>query len=96
MTLWLIDRNQSHFRLTDSFAPALYVSGTEERLVQLRDAAERKTTELLARFTERIDLWLNAPRQVLDGNHPTIHNLNPLSETVKSVKKKKKKEKQSP
>jgi len=66
MTLWLIDRNQSHFRLTDSFAPAFYVSGTEERLVQLRDAAERKTTELVARFTERIDLWLNAPRQVLE------------------------------
>jgi DNA polymerase-2 len=66
MTLWLIDRNQSHFRLTDSFAPAFYVSGTEERLLQLRDAAERKTTELLARFTERIDLWLNAPRQVLE------------------------------
>jgi len=66
MTLWLIDRNQSHFRLTDSFAPAFYVSGTEERLVQLRDAAERKTTELLARFTERIDLWLNLPRQVLE------------------------------
>ena len=28
------------------------------------------------------------------GNHPTMHNLNPLSETVKSVRKKK--EKQSP
>ena len=28
MTLWLIDRNQSHYRLTDSFAPAFYVSGT--------------------------------------------------------------------
>jgi DNA polymerase II len=66
MTLWLIDRNQSHFRLTDSFAPAFYVSGAEERLIQLRDAAEGKTTELLARFTERIDLWLNAPRQVLE------------------------------
>jgi len=52
--------------LTDSFAPAFYVSGTEERLVQLRDAAQRKTTELVARFTERIDLWLNAPRQVLE------------------------------
>ena len=41
MTLWLIDRNQSHYRLTDSFAPAFYVSGTDERLVQLRDAAQR-------------------------------------------------------
>jgi len=65
MTLWLIDRNQSHYRLTDSFAPAFYVSGPEERLVQLRDAAERKTTELRTRFTERTDLWLNAARQVL-------------------------------
>jgi len=42
MTLWLIDRNQSHYRLTDSFAPAFYVSGSEERLNQLRDAARRK------------------------------------------------------
>jgi DNA polymerase-2 len=66
MTLWLIDRNQSHYRLTDSFAPAFYVSGPQERLAQLRDAAQRKTTELRARFTERTDLWLNAARQVLE------------------------------
>jgi DNA polymerase-2 len=66
MTLWLIDRNQSHYRLTDSFAPAFYVSGPEERLIQLRDAARRKTTELRTRFTERTDLWLNAARQVLE------------------------------
>jgi DNA polymerase-2 len=66
MTLWLIDRNQSHYRLTDSFAPAFYVSGPEERLFQLRDAAQRKTTELRTRFTERTDLWLNAARQVLE------------------------------
>lgn len=43
MTLWLIDRNQSHYRLTDSFALTFYVSGPEDRLVQLRDAAHRKT-----------------------------------------------------
>jgi DNA polymerase II len=66
ITLWLIDRNQSHYRLTDSFAPAFYVSGPEERLIQLRDAAQRKTTELRTRFTERTDLWLNASRQVLE------------------------------
>jgi DNA polymerase II len=66
MTLWVIDRNQSHYRLTDSFAPAFYVSGPEERLVQLRDAAQRKTTELRTRFTERTDLWLNAARRVLE------------------------------
>ena len=66
MTLWLIDRNQSHFRLTDSFAPAFCVSGDHERLVQLQDAAQHQTTELRTRFTERTDLWLNAPRTVLE------------------------------
>jgi DNA polymerase-2 len=66
MTLWLIDRNQSHYRLIDSFAPAFYVSGDHERLVQLRDTARQKTTELRTQFTERTDLWLNAPRPVLE------------------------------
>src|SRR5467141_2655129 len=66
MTLWLIDRNQSHYRLTDSFAPAFYVSGDHERLVLLQDAAQHQTTELRTRFTERTDLWLNAPRTVLE------------------------------
>jgi DNA polymerase II len=66
MTLWLIDRNQSHYRLTDSFAPAFYVSGPPDRLVHLQNAAQRKTTELRTRFTERTDLWLNAARQVLE------------------------------
>src|SRR5712664_752519 len=66
MTLWLIDRNQSHYRLTDSFAPAFYVSGDHERLVQLRATARQKTTELRTQFTERTDLWLNAPRPVLE------------------------------
>jgi DNA polymerase II len=65
MTLWLIDRNQKHYRLTDSFAPAFYVSGSEDRLARLHDAAQKQTTELRTQLTERLDLWLNAPRQVL-------------------------------
>src|SRR5438309_2505256 len=40
---------------------------TVPTLVQLiQDAAQRKTTELRTRFTERTDLWLNATRQVLE------------------------------
>jgi DNA polymerase-2 len=66
MTLWLIDRNQSHYRLTDSFAPAFYVSGDHEKLLHLQDAAHKQTTELRTRLTERTDLWLNAPRPVLE------------------------------
>jgi DNA polymerase-2 len=66
MTIWLIDRNQSHYRLTDAFAPAFYVSGDHARLVHLQDGAQKQTTELRTRFTERTDLWLNAPRPVLE------------------------------
>ncbi len=66
MTLWLIDRNQAHYRLTDTFTPAFFVSGSEERLARLQDAAQKQATKLRARQTERIDLWLNAPRQVLE------------------------------
>jgi DNA polymerase-2 len=66
MTLWLIDRNQAHYHLTDTFTPAFYVSGSEERLAHLQDAAQKQHTKLRPRLTERIDLWLNAPRQVLE------------------------------
>jgi len=66
MTLWLIDRNQSHYHLTDSFAPAFYVSGDHDSLIRLQEAARKQTTELRTRFTERTDLWLNAPRPVLE------------------------------
>ena len=66
MTLWLLDRNQAHYRLTDTFTPAFFVSGSEERLARLQDAAQKQATKLRPRLTERIDLWLNAPRQVLE------------------------------
>jgi DNA polymerase II len=66
MTLWLIDRNQAHYRLTDDFAPAFYVSGSAEKLARLHDAAQTQTTDLRTQLTERIDLWLNATRQVLE------------------------------
>jgi DNA polymerase elongation subunit (family B) len=65
VTLWLIDRNQKHCRLTDTFAPAFYVSGSAEKLARLQDAAQKQTTDLRTQLTERIDLWLNATRPVL-------------------------------
>ena len=65
MTLWLIDRNQSHYRLTDDFAPAFYVSGTPNGLARLKEAVEKQTADLRACLTERTDLWLNATREVL-------------------------------
>jgi len=66
MTLWLIDRNQAHYRLTDSFTPAFFVSGNEEGLAHLQDAAQKQATKLRVRLTERTDLWLNAQRKVLE------------------------------
>jgi DNA polymerase-2 len=65
MTLWLIDRNQAHYRLTDDFTPSFYVSGSTERLARLQHAAQTQTSDLRTQLTERIDLWLNATRQVL-------------------------------
>ena len=65
MTLWLIDRNQSHYRLTDDFAPAFYVSGSPNGLARLKQAVEKQTMDLRASLTERIDLWLNTKREVL-------------------------------
>jgi len=65
MTLWLIDRNQSHYRLTDSFAPAFYVSGDHERLVQLQDAAQHQTQNC-APLHRSAGLVAHAPRTVLE------------------------------
>ena len=65
MVLWLIDRNQAHYRLTDDFAPAFYVSGSEDRLAHLQEAVQTQTTDLQSQLTERIDLWINATRPVV-------------------------------
>jgi DNA polymerase-2 len=65
MTLWLIDRNQARYRLTDDFAPAFFVSGSEEKLARLQDAARNQATDLRTLMTERTDLWLKAARPVL-------------------------------
>jgi len=65
MTLWLIDANQRHYRLTDSFSPSFYVSGTSEKLTQLRSAMEQCGPALSVSLTERMDLWQNEMRPVL-------------------------------
>src|SRR5204863_9744109 len=45
---------------------AFFVSGSKEGLARLQDAARKQATKLRARLTERIDLWLNAERKVLE------------------------------
>ncbi|MGB6484074.1 MAG: DNA polymerase domain-containing protein [Candidatus Acidiferrales bacterium] len=65
MTIWLIDANQAHYRLSDSFAPAFYVSGAAEKLSHLQRSLEQQRAPVICQSTERIDLWQNRLRQVL-------------------------------
>ena len=66
MTLWLIDQNQARYRLTDRFSPAFYVSGTEEKIRRLQTSLELRPEAVSTRLTERIDLWKNELRRVLE------------------------------
>jgi len=66
MTLWLIDPNQTRHRLIDRFAPAFYVSGPDAVLSRLRGEAARQPHALACRATERMDLWEQHARPVLE------------------------------
>src|ERR1700722_11627827 len=66
MTLWLLDKNQKHYRLNDRFSPAFYVSGSPDGIHKLQDALERKRDAVSTQLTERIDLFKNELRQVLE------------------------------
>jgi DNA polymerase-2 len=66
MTLWLIEPNQTRHRLIDRFAPVFYVSGPDAVLRRLREAAARQPHALACRATERMDLWEQRARPVLE------------------------------
>ncbi len=66
MTLWLIEPNQKRHRLIDRFAPVFYVSGPEDVLRRLRDTVARQPHALACRATERMDLWEQRARPVLE------------------------------
>ncbi len=66
MTLWLIDPNQTRHRLIDRFTPAFYVSGPDAVLRRLREEAARQPHALACRETERMDLWEQRARPVLE------------------------------
>jgi DNA polymerase-2 len=66
MTLWLIGPNQTRHRLIDRFAPVFYVSGPDAVLRRLRAAAARQPHALACRTTERMDLWEQRARPVLE------------------------------
>jgi DNA polymerase II len=66
MTLWLIDQSQMRHRLVDRFAPVFYVSGPDAVLRRLRVAAARQPHALSCCVTERMDLWEQRMRPVLE------------------------------
>ena len=66
MKLWLIEPNQTRHRLIDRFAPVFYVSGPDAVLRRLHDEAARQPHALVCRLTERMDLWEQRARPVLE------------------------------
>jgi DNA polymerase elongation subunit (family B) len=73
MTLWLIEANRKHHRLTDRFTPAFYVRGGHAGLQSLEQALGQFAGQVACRFTERTDLWENRAVPVLEVTveHPT-------------------------
>jgi DNA polymerase-2 len=66
MKLWLIEPNQTRHLLIDRFAPLFYASGPDAVLHRLREEAARQPHPLACRFTERLDLWEQRARPVLE------------------------------
>ena len=66
MTLWLIGPNRTRHRLIDRFAPVFYVSGPEEVLRRLHEAGARQPHALVCGAVERMDLWEQRARPVLE------------------------------
>ncbi len=66
MKLWLIEPNRAHHLLIDRFAPVFYASGPDAVLRRLHEEAARQPHALACRFTERLDLWEQRARPVLE------------------------------
>jgi DNA polymerase II len=66
MKLWLIEPNQTRHLLIDRFAPLFYASGPDAVLRRLHEEAARQPHALACRFTERLDLWEQRARTVLE------------------------------
>jgi DNA polymerase-2 len=66
MTLWLIAPDQTRHRLIDHFAPVFYASAPDAIQRRLREEAARQPHALVCRATERMDLWEQRARPVLE------------------------------
>ena len=66
MKLWLIEPDQTRHLLIDRFVPVFYVSGPDAVLRRLQNEAARQPHALASRRTERMDLWEQRARPVLE------------------------------
>ena len=66
MSVWLIDRECHSHELRDTFHPRFYVQGPSDRLRDLSASLTGKRAPVDLRMTERIDLFLDRPIEVLE------------------------------
>ena len=66
MSVWLIDRAGRSHQLHDTFSPRFYAQGSRDQLNALRTGLRGRRTPVELRPTERIDLFLDRPVEVLE------------------------------
>ncbi|GMR11006.1 MAG: type B DNA-directed DNA polymerase [Anaerolineae bacterium] len=66
MAVWLIDRQGHSHELHDTFSPRFYAQGSRDRLRSLSAALIGRHAPVALRITERIDLFLDRPVEVLE------------------------------
>ena len=66
MTVWMIDADGKTHQLRDEFAPAFYVQGPREQLRAVCRMLRARRAPVTLQRTERIDLFLDRPQEVLE------------------------------
>ena len=66
MSVWMIDQAGRSHELRDTFHPRFYVKGSSDRLRDLSTLLAGKRAPVELRMTERIDLFLDRPIEVLE------------------------------
>ena len=66
MTVWMIDADGKTHQLRDKFTPAFYVQGPREQLRAVCRMLRARRAPVTLKRTERLDLFLDRPREVLE------------------------------
>jgi DNA polymerase-2 len=76
MKLWLMEPNQKRHLLLDRFTPSFCVSGSTEGLRRLHGALAQKNGAVMARLTERTEIWERKQLPVVEVSvkHPNEYS----------------------